>query len=289
MVKGDSIKNAQLMLKKLKEMKTLPSIATRLIKMLSDEKTTLEEFESVITMDPTLVIRLLKFVNSPFYALRTRVTSISEAVAFIGIDNLRNLIVVDALKNLFKNKNDEQYFSRKRLWMHCVAVAICSQMSMERIFGQKGEDAFLCGIVHDIGLIIADQVVPDEFLKVCMAWNPKDNKKITQYENEILHTDHTVIGHNITGDWKLPISVQNGVKQHHDILSSNEEENKSLPAIVQISDYLVARLNYSVLHQMKGELSPSLMIHIRDNIKEYKALTEDLPEELSKAEEIYSM
>ncbi|MBF0378224.1 MAG: HDOD domain-containing protein [Desulfamplus sp.] len=288
MFKGDSIKNAQLMLNKLKEMKTLPSVATRLIKMISDDKTTLEEFEHVIKMDPTLVLRLLRLVNSPFYALRTRVTSISEAIAFIGLDNLRNLIVVDALKNLFKDKIDEQYLSRKRLWMHCVAVAICSQMIMERIFGQKGEDAFLCGIVHDIGLIIADQVMPDEFLKVCMAWNPKDNKNITQYENDILHTDHTIIGHIITGDWKLPISVQNGVKQHHDVLSS-EQENKSFPAIVQISDYLVARLNYTVLHQMKGELSPSLMIHIRDNIKEYKALTEDLPEELSKAEDIYSM
>ncbi|MBF0204155.1 MAG: HDOD domain-containing protein [Desulfamplus sp.] len=287
MVKNDGIKNASIMLKKLTEMKTLPSVAARLTRMISDDKSSAQDFEGVIKMDPTLVLRLLRIVNSPLYSLRTPVTTISEAVAFIGINNLRNLIVVDALKNLFGGKSEEEPFSRRKLWMHCVAVAICSQMSAERIFGQKGEDAFLCGIVHDIGLIIADQVMPNEFSKVCMAWNPKDDKKITQYENDILKTDHTMIGYMLTYDWKLPVIVQNGIKHHHDIF--DEIDHKSLPAIIQVSNYLVARLNYRILPDMKGELSPPLMIHIRDNIKEYKALAEDLPEELAKAKEIYSL
>ncbi|MBF0257262.1 MAG: HDOD domain-containing protein [Desulfamplus sp.] len=287
MAKSDSIKHAEIMLKQLEEMKTLPSVAARLTRMLSDESSSVKDFERVIKMDPTLVLRLLRLVNSPFYALRTRVSSVSEAVAFIGIDNLRNLIVVDALKNLFAVNSDGEKFSRKNLWMHCVAVAICSQMSIERIFGQKGEDAFLCGIVHDIGLIIADQVLPDEFMKVCVAWNTKDNRKIIRYEDDILHTDHTIVGYLLTRDWKLPVNVQNGVRQHHDNLS--DIDPKSLPAIIQVADYMAARLNYTMLPHMKGDLSPSLMIHIRDNIKEYKALAEDLPEELAKAAEIYSL
>ncbi|MBF0467576.1 MAG: HDOD domain-containing protein [Desulfamplus sp.] len=287
MVKSDGIKHAEIMLRQLEEMKTLPSVAARLTRMISDESSSVKDFERVIKMDPTLVLRLLRLVNSPFYALRTRVSSVSEAVAFIGIDNLRNLIVVDALKNLFAGNPDGEKFSRKNLWMHCVSVAICSQMSIERIFGQKGEDAFLCGIVHDIGLIIADQVMPDEFMKICMAWNPKDNRKITRYEDDILHTDHTIVGYLLTRDWKLPANVQNGVRQHHDNLS--DIDPKSMPAIIQVADYMVARLNYTILPHMKAELSPSLMIHIRDNIKEYKALAEDLPEELAKAAEIYSL
>lgn len=268
-------------------MKTLPSVAARLTQMISDDRNSVYEFEEVIKMDPTLVLRLLRIVNSPLYGLRRQLTSISEAVAFIGIENLRNLIVVDALKNLFSRKAEDELFSRTKLWMHSVAVAICSQMIVERILGQKGEDAFLCGIIHDIGLIIIDQVNPHEFLTVCRAWNQKENKSITHYENKILKTDHTVVGCLLTQEWKLPINIQNGVRDHHEIF--REVDHKSLPAIIQVSDYLVARLGYTVLPQMKGELSSPLMLHIRDNIKDYKALAEDLPEELAKAEDIYAL
>lgn len=287
MSKNSEITQAKALLKKLKEMKTLPSLAARLTRMMADDGSTIQDFEEVIKVDPTLVLRLLRLVNSPFYGLQTKVTSISEAVAYLGIDNLRNLIVVDSIKTLFAHKESQEVFSRTRLWMHCVAVAICSQMIVERIFGRKGEDAFLCGIVHDIGLIIEDQVIPDQFIKVCMAYNSNENKSIIKYEQNLLQTDHTVIGKILTHDWDLPLDVQQGVECHHDMFRSVDP--KTLPAVIQAADYLVARLNYNVLTGMTGELSPPVMIHIRENIKEYKTLAEDLPEELAKAETIYAL
>ncbi|SLM30278.1 HDIG [Desulfamplus magnetovallimortis] len=287
MSQHNKVTQAKKLLARLKEMKTLPSVAARLTRMIADDKSTMQDFEEVIKVDPTLVLRILRLVNSPFYALRTKVKTISEAVAYIGIDNLRNLIVVDALKNLFTGKQDEEVFSRTRLWMHCVAVAICSQMIVERIFGIKGEDAFLCGIVHDIGLIIEDQIMPDEFLKVCMEYKPEKNKNIVHYETGLLETDHTIVGSLLVHDWHLPRDVQQGVLHHHDILSSADP--KTLPSVIQTADYLVSRLKYNILDGMKGELSPPLMLHIKDNIKEYKTLADGLPEELAKAEDIYAL
>ncbi|MBF0200457.1 MAG: HDOD domain-containing protein [Desulfamplus sp.] len=287
MTKSIEIVKATALLKKLKEMKTLPVVAARLTKMIADDNSTLRDFEAVIKVDPTLVMRLLRLVNSPFYGLRTKVKSIPEAVAYIGMDNLRNLIVVDALKNLFSSRQDSDIFSRTRLWMHCVSVAICSQMIAERIFGFKGEDAFLCGIVHDIGIIIEDQIVPEEFAKVCKAYNPKENRSIVEYEKEVLGTDHTIIGALLVNDWGLPREVHKGVNKHHDTFKSVDP--KSLPAIIQTSEYLVSRLNYNALDGMKSVLSPPLMIQIRDNIKEYKTLAEDLPDEITKAEDIYKL
>ncbi len=67
--------------------------------MISDDKSTMEEFEEIIRLDPTLVVRLLRLVNSAYYSLRNKVTSISEAVVFIGSDSLRNMVVVEALAN----------------------------------------------------------------------------------------------------------------------------------------------------------------------------------------------
>ena len=102
----------------------------------------MNDFEKIIEMDPVLVFRLLRVVNSPYYGLRQTVDSISRAVVIVGMNNIRNMVVVEALKDIFKKDSEADCFSRNRLWLHCAAVSICSQMISERIFGENGEDAF---------------------------------------------------------------------------------------------------------------------------------------------------
>ncbi|MCK5098827.1 MAG: HDOD domain-containing protein [Desulfobacteraceae bacterium] len=280
------LNTAKFFLKKITKMKTIPAVATRLISMLEDDDSTFQEFEEVIKIDPTLVLRVLKLVNSSYYALRTKITSVSEAVAFIGIDNLRNLIVLDALKHLFSKGSKTKIFSRNRLWLHCAAVSICCQMISERIFTQKGEDAFLCGILHDFGLIVEDQVVPGKFEEFCNTYDPEKHL-ITDYESLIMGTDHQAIGYLLTKDWGLSREIQEGIKRHHKSL--DKIEPKSLAGILQIAEYLVFRLNLFAFPEVKANISSPLLIHMKENIREYRAIVDDLPDEIQKAEEIYAM
>ena len=120
--------SAEDFINKFNDIKTLPHVVTRLSQMIGDSEATMKDFEDVIKMDPTLVVRLLRLVNSPFYGLTQKVDSISRAVAFIGMKNLHNMAVTDALKNIFKEEESSAVFSRNRLWLHCAAVSICSKM-----------------------------------------------------------------------------------------------------------------------------------------------------------------
>ena len=92
---------ARLLLKNFNSMKTLPQVEIRLSKLISDPHSTMQEFEEVIRMDPTLVLRVLRLVNCTYYGLQKRVDSISRAVVFIGLKNLRNMIVTTAVKEVF--------------------------------------------------------------------------------------------------------------------------------------------------------------------------------------------
>ena len=92
---------AKSLLNKFTTAKTLPHIAIKLTKLISDENSTMQDFEKMIKMDPTLVLRLLRGANSPYYGLRQKVNSISRAVVVIGINNLRNMIVTEGLKEIF--------------------------------------------------------------------------------------------------------------------------------------------------------------------------------------------
>jgi HD-like signal output (HDOD) protein len=273
------------LLNKFTTAKTLPHITIQLTKLISDENSTMQDFEKMIKMDPTLVLRILRGANSPYYGLRQKVNSISRAVVVIGINNLRNMIVTEGLKSLFKGNNSKNPFSRNRLWLHCAAVSICSQMIMERIFGLNGEDAFLCGILHDIGMIVEDQTASDLFSKVCNTYDESSNS-ITDYEKEIVGTDHCEIGHLLAKDWQLPIDVQEGIQLHHKTL--DHVSPSSLTGVIQLAEYIVSKLDYTAIPGMKAKLSLPLANHIRNNVKEYKALVRDLPNEMSKAKDLYA-
>lgn len=275
---------AQELIKKFSIAKTLPHVAIRLTKLISDENSTMQDFEKMMKMDPTLVLRLLRVVNSPYYGLRQKVNSISRAVVVIGINNLRNMIVTEALKDIFKETQEQDAFSRNRLWLHCAAVSICGQMISERIFGQNGENAFLCGILHDIGMIVEDQTTHDLFNQACKTY-AQDTGPIIDHEKKIIGTDHCEVGYLLAKDWKLPSEVQEGIKQHHDVLK--KVSPSSMTGTIQISEYIVAKLDYTAMPGMKPTLSSPLADHIRENVEEYKALVKDLPEEMSRASELY--
>jgi len=276
---------AQALLRKFVNMKTLPHVAIRLTKLISDENSTMREFERLIKMDPTLVLRLLRVVNSAYYGLRKKINSISRAVSFVGMKNLRNMIVTTALKEVFaKSPYDEDIFSRAHLWLHCATVSICSQMISERIFRQAGDDAYLCGILHDIGMIVEDQVAQDLFLQTCKAYAP-DTKPFTEYEREVIGANHCEIGYLLACEWNLPVEVREGINNHHN--TEDEIPPSSIAGIIRIADYIASKLNYTAIPGMKAMLSPDLTAYLRDNIEEYKVLVKDLPDEMSKAKELY--
>lgn len=275
---------AEKLLKRYRKLKTLPHIAIHLTGLIANPDSTMQDFEEVIRLDPTLVIRLLRLVNSPLYSLRQKVTSISEAVVFIGLKNLRNMVITAALKDIFSESPHEEIFSRKKLWLHCSAAAICSQMISERIFSKSGEDAFLTGILHDIGLIVEDQVAHDQFIRICRDYRPGD-RPLTRYEDDVLRTNHCELGFLVAEQWKVPRKVQEGIGNHHNL--KTEITPSSLSGIVQFAEYIVTRMNYPAIPSMHPALSPTLAGYIKENYSEFKAMLQDLPKEIARASELY--
>ncbi len=275
---------AQKLIEKYTSIKTLPHVVTRLSKLVGDDNATMGDFEEIIKMDPTLVVRLLRLVNSPFFGLIQHVDSISRAVAFIGMKNLQNLAITDALKNIFHSKDTSPVFSRKRLWLHCVAVSICCKMVAERIFGVNGDDAYLCGILHDFGLIVEEQVAKTDFLKACQACGTAGS--LPEYERQFLNTDHSEIGYLMTLDWQMPVAIQKAIRDHHNT-PIDAIEPSCLTGILQISEYITGQFDYSPLAGSSPQLAPSLVLHLQNNADEYRVLIDDFPEEMHRAKEIY--
>lgn len=273
----------QELIEEFSNVQTLPHVVTQLTQLIADSNTTMKQFEEVIEMDPVLVARLLKIVNSPMYGLMQKVDSIGRAVAYLGMKNLNNIAITDALMGIFMQENESEFFSRNKLWLHCAAVSICSKMVAERIFGINGDDAYLCGILHDFGIIVEDQVRNDQFFTICR--DSTSSTRMLELEQEQLGTDHCELGYILTGEWSMGESIRIAIRDHHSLL--DEVEPDSLLGILQIAEYLTTQLDYTTLPGINVEISDPLLAHIEENIDEYRVLLEDFPDEMTKAQALY--
>ena len=275
---------AQIFIEDFTDIHPLPHVVSTVTRLINDPESTMKDLEEVIKMDPILVSRLLRLVNSPYYGLVQKVDSIGRAVAFLGMKNLHNLVVTDALKNIFIGPEMNSSFSKKKLWRHCAAVSILSKMIAERIFSINGDDAFLCGILHDFGLLVEEQVRREDFYKVCSSCTL--SSALLDLEQQVFATDHCEICHHMTLGWNMPLGIQMAIRDHH--LISNEIVPSSLTGIIQIAEYIAGRMQLSTLPDIEMVISPPLIEHLQNNLDEYNVLIEDLPEEMDRAQSIYA-
>ncbi len=270
--------------KKFSDLKTLPHVAIRVTQLIGSENATMQDFEEVIKLDPILVTRLLRLVNSPYFGLSNQVDSISKAVVFVGMKHLRNLVAVEALRDMFRDREGSD-FSRRSLWLHCATVAILCEMIAKRIFGLPGEDFFLAGIIHDIGLIAEDQVAGDLLRKACDVYDPAKNA-LVEIEREYIGTDHCRVGAAMARDWGLPAGVLKAIRFHHD--QERAVEVKTDLGILMIAEYFAGRMKYSTLPGRVESLPPVLVGHVKSRMADYKVIVRDLPDEMSRAKELYN-
>lgn len=275
---------ADKIVEKFNNSKTLPHVAVLVTQMVNDDKSTMRDFEEIIQMDPVLVSRLLKLVNSPFFGLKDKVDSISRAVVYVGMKNLRNLVAVEGLRNMFKDEGDEG-FSRQRLWLHSATVAILSDMIGKRIFGDAREDLFLAGIIHDIGLIAIDQVAGEELRAACRLYG-SEKKSLIECERELVGADHAEVGFKLAKEWKMPEDVVAAIRFHHN--AEKSQEPSSVPGIVQLAEYIAAKMKFGVMPEKMEPLFNHLVPHVKSMMDNYKVIVRDLPAEMEKAKSLYS-
>jgi putative nucleotidyltransferase with HDIG domain len=283
----DVISTAEELISHFEEFKTIPQIAMRVCHLIAKEGSTIREIEEVLRLDPILVSRLLRMVNSAYYGIRYRVESIAKAVVFIGLKNLRNLVVIDTVKDRFLHEAAGSTFSHKRLWLHSTAVGVCAQMISRRLLGMTGEDAFLAGILHDIGLMVEDQVQTTAFQTVMQRYRGGDQAILAE-EHAALGTDHCVVGGLLATRWKFPEEVKTAIVEHH-TLYTQEAELMHLPAIVQIAHYLADISGYGAIPERIESPRGIVAEHIRKRAPEYRILAKDFTAEMKKASTFYEV
>jgi putative nucleotidyltransferase with HDIG domain len=206
------------------DMPSLPVSAKKVLEICNNPNVNPSDLSKVISLDPVLTGRLLQLINSAFYSLSSRVTSLVKAITMLGINTVKNLTLSTAiLSSLPKNKvidglNMEGY------WHHSLYVGVTSRLlaAKQGVDPKFYHEYFTAGLLHDIGKIPLNAVLSQEYMRT-IADADRERKPLFAAENENLGINHCTAGGMIADAWKIDSPVSDVISFHHSIDKYNGE------------------------------------------------------------------
>jgi putative nucleotidyltransferase with HDIG domain len=270
---------------KVTEIGSLPEITTRIVQIVEDPKSTAHDMHEIVRSDPALAAKVLKVVNSAFYGLPSQISSLDRAIVMLGLSAVKNIALAASLSRLFRPGALSERFAVRDLWTHCISVGVCTRMIAEASFGQA-EEAFVGGLVHDVGLLVEYQLFPDKLREVSNRCEASTQNFLIA-EREIIGADHTVFGATIAARWKFPLSLRNAITFHHDPSTLRPEYKRVLTAI-QVADTICCQNQVGFfLTAATQEVNEEQLAAIGISSEKLGSILEVLPEKVSESERIF--
>ena len=197
------------------ELLSLPQTLSEVLRVVKDETTSAQDLADVLMRDPALTAKVLRIVNSPYYGARREVNSMSQAVVTLGTRQVTALALSSSLYNLASKW--ESTIDRERFWRHSLETAIGSRIIAEKIGYQNIEEAFIAGLLHDLGMLILEKTFTKQFAGIYSQI--ADGESIIDLEEEAWGTSHARVGQFLLEQWNLPESICTAVGHHHDLFA----------------------------------------------------------------------
>jgi HD-like signal output (HDOD) protein len=216
---------------------SLRSIDSALRSLLNDDTRYISQIAEIIRRDPSLTARLLRLVNSVYYGMSSPVNNLEEAVFYLGLRQIRQLVMVTPIIEDFqKLAGTKVPFSWREFWRHCIGTAILTGEISALIQPSSDETEYVAGLIHDVGKIVMASSFPEHFSAIYLQPWEKELDLIAR-EKELLGIDHAELGAIYLQRHNLPTVLVETTRCHH--TPEQAGPNASLAAAVQIADFLV--------------------------------------------------
>lgn len=202
------------------EISSIRSVVTEIVRVINNPGSTVRELRDIILLDPPLAAKVLRTANSAYYSRTfSRVfCDIEQAIIWMGAEVIRELALNQKVCAIFERDEKIGDYSRKALCRHSIAVAMMARLIYRKEFGLRGENAYVAGLLHDIGIIAEDQFFQNDFQ--CILRDSLTRRiDLAGAELEYWGYDHAEIGEAICLSWRLPRELTSSVGGHHSPVS----------------------------------------------------------------------
>tara|TARA_B100001248_G_scaffold132039_2_gene99217 strand:+ start:22571 stop:23809 length:1239 start_codon:yes stop_codon:yes gene_type:complete len=263
------------------QLPTPPSLYNKVTSMLSNENCALEDLGTVIKTDPSMTSKILKLVNSSFFGNSSDISSVDEALAVLGINTIKTLILT---VSIFSGEDRTQKEEAKldALLEHCALTSnLCEALAGHLKQPRKEiETASITGLLHDIGKIIFETQVPKDYHEIVQK-SLDAQIPLFEAEYEALQTSHAEMGAYLIGLWGLPNNIVEPIAFHHSPKNCSVQEINGLTILhfanvaaskLKPNDLLGVEQDYDLEYLKSAGLS-------EEDIKTWEALCQETFEE----------
>lgn len=276
------------LVRRVTDISGLPEVTQRVIAVINDENSDANELQNVLRQDPALVARVIRVANSAYYAQPTKIATIHNAVVLLGFDAIKNVALAASVAELFRGACELVGYSRAGLWEHMVSVAAAARMIARRIRYDDAEEAFLAGMMHDIGIILLDQHLHEAFLE-SVTRSRKLGIPLARVERELFGFDHAYVGARLARAWNFPPAVRLAAAYHHEPDKAGEE-GILLATLVHLSDVLAkTHQRLPMGDHGKAILHADTLRVLEFQPMDIRVLHQDLVEELQSVHDFYQL
>jgi putative nucleotidyltransferase with HDIG domain len=221
----------------VQDLPSLPAVVMELLSSIDQENIDISVLAKKVSHDQALTAKTLRLANASSYGFQVKVTTIQQAITFLGFETTRNLITSAAMTGCFPSGLCSG-FNDKAFWRHSIATAVCARTLARRLrFNQ--DFAFTAGLLHDIGRLVLVTAHPAAYGEV-VAWRARHGGDWQEAERAVLGLDHVDAGVALADHWQFSDTMRHAIAFHH---APDTPGAGFLAAIVHIANAIVHALD----------------------------------------------
>jgi putative nucleotidyltransferase with HDIG domain len=240
----------------LRDLPALPAIVAELLGSLDRDDAGTKLLAEKLSHDQALTAKTLRLANSSFYGMQNKVTTIQQAIAILGFNSVRTLVIAASITGCFPMDGPGS-FNFKAFWRHSVGTALCAK-GLARHMPVNQDQAFMVGLLHDIGRLVLVTRCPELFEDV-VKHRAEHDCYLLDAERAVLGIDHAAVGEALAVHWKFPVTMQRAIAEHHAL---NRMTAGSLTYVAHVADALAHALDLSGI---EDDLVPPVTAELEDD------------------------
>ena len=197
----------------VERMPAFPRSVQRVIELTRDINVDAKDIVDVIEKDPVMTVKILRVINSAFYALPRKIASIQHAVVMLGINTVKNMALSFAAAGMLPARNDAGFDTEQYL-LHSLATAGTARLVAQKLGDTDTPEAYIAGLLHAFGKILFARHMPEAF-RAALDRAAEAQISLHQAEQDVLGVDHTVAGAMLAAKWQFPQELIDCIRDHH--------------------------------------------------------------------------
>lgn len=235
----DRVKAKNIIIDKVRDLPTLPDLIQKTLALVRDEATSAKKLGDLISYDQAISSRLLKVANSAYYGFMKKIATVQHAIVILGFKEVKSLVLGIAVFDTMKEASSETSFMREEFWMHSMGCALAGQIIRKKVGGVDPETTFTAALLHDIGKLVLDVFLTQEYLKVLEKVRI-NGVSMVEAEEEVMGFSHADVGGWLCERWKFPPVLTFPISFHHQV-EKVDKNYMRITSIVHLADILCKR------------------------------------------------